>query len=120
MNENLKKQKKVVIGKRDFLLQMVPATWYLEAVDECKDANGNTQTGKYMTKILQNVVVSPRMTIDDFTGQINTLKNLTKEANKFILGEDIEATEGATPEETEKNADMPEENKLNEDGFSGV
>lgn len=115
MNEKLMQQKTVSIGDKSYVLQMVPATWYLDTVDSCKDENGNMMSGKYMAAILAHVVASPRCTIDDFTGGIYTLRNLVKEAEKFILGEELQVKE-----DTQKNAMPLGENVSVENGSSGA
>ena len=104
MNDKLAQQKTITFGDTSYVLQMVPASWYLDTVDECKDDNGNMKSGLYMKSILANVVVSPRCSIDDFTGKIYVLRNLVKEAEKFILGEELKVKD-----DTQKNETTPEE-----------
>jgi len=114
MNEKLAQQKTISIGDTNYVLQMVPASWYLDTVDECKDDNGNMKSGQYMRSILSNVVASPRCSIDDFTGKIYVLRNLVKEAEKFILGEELKVKE-----DTPKNEISPEGNESEINGSSG-
>ena len=116
----LAQQKEITIGATSYILQMASASWYLDAVDSCKDENGNMMSGQYMSKVLANIVASPRLTIDDFTGKIYVLRNLVKEAEKFILGEELKVVEGRTEEETRKNETRPEETESSASGFSGV
>ena len=106
MSDMLQKQKTIEVGDTKYVLQMVPASWYLDTVDGCKDDNGNLVNGKYMAEILKNVVASPRRSIDDFTGRIYELRSVVKKAEKFILGEDIKVKE-----DTPKNANSPEGNE---------
>jgi len=115
MNEKLAQQKTITIGDKAYTLQMVSASWYLDTVDGCKDENGNMKSGEYMRAILSNVVASPRLTIDDFTGKIYVLRNLVKEAEKFILGEELKVKE-----DTPKNEMPLEGNGSAVSGSSGA
>ncbi len=103
--KKLSQQKVIKIGDKSYTLQMVSALWYLETVDSCKDRNGNMVSSQYMGAILKNVVASPRCSIDDFTGEIYSLRSLVKEAEKFVLGEELKVEE-----DTSKNEMTPEEN----------
>lgn len=100
---NLKDTKKFKIGDEVYTLQQVPASWYLDTVDKSRDKGGVLQNALYMEKIITNVVVSPRVKIDDFTGRINVMRKLLKECEKFILGEELDVIE-----EEEKNELQPE------------
>lgn len=94
--EHVVEQKKIKIKGVEYTLQMVEAKWYIDMVEACK-AKGQLDTSKYMTQMLANVVVVPRLSLADFTGKIGTLKVLIKEAEKFINGDEPEV------EEVEKN-----------------
>lgn len=96
----LEQTKRKVIDGVEYTLQMVPASWYLDAVDSCKDNKGNIKQGTYMRKIIEGVVVSPRVSVDDFTGNIYALRDLMKAAEDFITG-------GGKDEE--KNEETPAE-----------
>lgn len=104
--ENTIEQKIVKVGDTEYTLQQVPASWYLDAMDSCKDTNGNLQTAKYMKKIIENVVIKPKVDIDTFTGRVRELRNLNSACEKFILGDELdeEVKNDKAPEQNEKNA----------------
>lgn len=89
-------QKKVKVRETEYTLQMVDAGFYFKMLDMSKDKNGNLVNQMFMEKLLEFVVVSPRVKISDFTGRIYELRKLVKLAEEFVMGEPIE-------DEDEKN-----------------
>ena len=96
-------QKKIKIGDNEYTLQMVSADWFIGFMDDCKDDNGKLIQKKFQAGILEHIVVSPHKTIADFTGRINELLTLSKEAQKFVMGEEVDVS---TPAEV-KNESTP-------------
>jgi len=86
--ENLDgKQKTVTIGGVEYTLQMVAASAFMQAGKTYVDARGVVDTYKYAKWLLDNVVISPKVKIDDFTGRIRTLQKLTSACDSFLLGD---------------------------------
>lgn len=83
-------QKKIRINEVEYTLQNVSSKWYIEMVERCSDKDGKIISSKYMTELLTNVIVIPKLTIADFDGRLKVLKALVKECEKFINGDDVE------------------------------
>ena len=79
-NDN--KQKTVRIGDKDYTLQKVPLSYWLETLDNSKDRYGNVMDSRFIPEILKHIVVSPKTSIDDFS-DMEHLKEVVKEAVTF-------------------------------------
>jgi hypothetical protein len=92
--------KKIDINGTVYTLQMVSAKWLLDHTDKCKNEDGILQNSQYVEGLIENVVISPKVKIDDFTGRMKELQTLNKEIDKFVSGDDV----------TVKNVESPENN----------
>jgi hypothetical protein len=81
-------QKKVDVGGVEYTLQMVPAEWYLDLSEECQNEFGRPNQTKLAKAILENIVISPKKTVNDFTGDLANLMELIKKADRFVKGLD--------------------------------
>lgn len=97
-------QKKVKVGDTVYTLQMVSARWLFDHTDRCKNADGVLQNTKYVEGLLENVVISPKVTLDDFDGKVKALQRLSQAMEEFVTGDDVEVI---------KNVDVPESNTTN-------
>jgi hypothetical protein len=86
-NANLAKierrKKTVKVDDRDFTFQHPGARWYIKVMDRCKGPYGLLQE-TYAEEILENVVISPRLTIHDFDDCLGTLNKLFQEVETFL------------------------------------
>ena len=77
-------QKKVKVNGVEYTLQKIPFEDYLQLVD--KTTNGTKQNrvewSKYM---LEHVVIEPKVTMEDFEGDIMTGLELVGECDSFLL-----------------------------------
>ncbi len=80
------KQKKATVDGQEYTLQHPGAMWYLEMVDECKNATGVLQVSKYTQKMFENVVVQPKVTVEDFEDDLKKVNNLLNEVEDFVNG----------------------------------
>lgn len=80
------KQKTVKVGGKDYVLQHPGAKWYLECSDRCKNRNGVMLTSKYTEEMLENVVIDPKVTLDDFGDDLQAVEELLNEMEKFFRG----------------------------------
>lgn len=80
------KQKIVNIGGKEYVLQHPGVKWYLECTDRCKNRNGVMLTAKYTEEMLENVVVDPKVTLDDFEDDVAAVEQLLAEIEKFFRG----------------------------------
>ena len=78
------KQKKVNIGGVEYTLQKPLPREYIQMRERCKGPAGFSEE-KYYTEILQNVVVDPQCSIDDFEDYAD-LEALMQEAVQFLHG----------------------------------
>jgi len=75
-------QKTVKINNTDYTLQKVTPRQWLRIRQRCKDKNGLPMEENLYSEILEHIVVSPKMTIDDFE-EIETLEEVMKAAINF-------------------------------------
>jgi len=80
------KQKTVTVNGKEFILQHPGARWYLNLQDRCKNRSGVLLTEKYTEELLENVVVDPKMKLDDFDEDIDTVEQLVVEVERFLRG----------------------------------
>lgn len=78
------RQKQVKVEGKDYTLQHPGAYWYLEMKDRCKNANGVLMESKYTREMLDNVVIQPKVTPEDFGEDIIALTTLVNEAENFL------------------------------------
>ena len=86
------KQKKITISGIEFTFQKPSLAWLLDMKDSCKEYNDAgieiISNSKFYQKILDNVVVNPKMSIDDFDKMENGLKTLNEvidECERFLM-----------------------------------
>jgi acetyltransferase-like isoleucine patch superfamily enzyme len=60
------------------------ARWYLKLMDRCKNNAGVLMVEPYTQELLENVVISPKVTIDDFDDKLGVLNRLTSEVESFL------------------------------------
>lgn len=80
------RQKTVTVNGKEFMLQHPGARWYIGLQDRCKNRAGVLLTEKYTEEILDNVLVDPKMKIDDFEEDIDTVERLVVEVERFLRG----------------------------------
>ncbi len=78
------RQHKVTVEGTEYTLQHPGAFWYLEMKDRCKNANGVLMESKYSREMLENVVVKPQVTPEEFGEDIIALTQLVNEAENFL------------------------------------
>jgi len=78
------RQTQVKVEGKEYTLQHPGAYWYLEMKDRCKNANGVLMESKYTREMLDNVVVQPQVTPEDFGEDIIALTTLVNEAENFL------------------------------------
>ncbi|WP_369355625.1 hypothetical protein [Lysinibacillus capsici] len=85
MAENKKTKKHISkVDKKEFLFQKVtPSTW-LDIMDEV-DENKSTRRRSLYSAVLENIVVQPKMTIDDFENSAE-LDDVVVSAMRFQQG----------------------------------
>jgi len=94
---NMASQKKVTVNGVEYKLQHPGALWYFEMIDRTRNRTGLRNTAEYYNEILENVVVSPQVTISDFGEDIMSVFELVREANAFLGG-------GTTPRGSEEES----------------
>lgn len=77
-------QKKVTIDGVDYTLQHPGARWVMQMTDRTTGPNGFPLAEKTTDEILEYVVVSPKVTIDDFDDDFQGLQQLVSEAQAFL------------------------------------
>lgn len=80
------KQKTVKINDKEFVLQHPGARWYLGANDRCRNNAGVLQMEAYYQELLENVVVDPKVSIEDFDDDFGTLEKLMSAVERFLRG----------------------------------
>lgn len=78
------KQTTVTVGKTEYTLQHPGARWYFECIDRNKGRNGHLQIASYTAELLENVVIEPRVTMDDFDDNLGELMELTNKVESFL------------------------------------
>ena len=66
-------------------LQNIPAREALALRKRCKDGKDIDEV-KFYEELLEHVVVTPKLTIDDFDYDIGSLEELMTEVIKFVYG----------------------------------
>lgn len=79
---SLKYAKTVEVEGKEFTLQKLPVRPALEIRSRCRDKNGNPDDIKLYEELLEHVVVSPKMKLDDFE-DVNTLEELMKKVLEY-------------------------------------
>ena len=111
-------QKKVTVRGTEYTLQMVPAMWYLETNDDCMNSDGVLRRAEFVKAILENVVVSPRVTINNFTGKVKAMGELVAECEKFISGGD-DSPLNADTDEAKNDCSADDKSESDDSGTSG-
>jgi hypothetical protein len=83
--QDSKKQKKVEINGKEYLLQNPGARWYARHNDSCMTKNG-LSTEKYITGLLEHVVIDPVVKFEDFDFDFGTLEELVATIEGFFRG----------------------------------
>jgi hypothetical protein len=76
--------KKVSVNGVEYTLQHPGARWTMQMMDRVTTADGKILMEKMTDEILENVVVSPKVTIDDFDDDFGSLQELIQEAQTFL------------------------------------
>ena len=76
-------QKTVKIDDEEYILQKPPARWILQVTDRCKNKYGVLQSEKYTDELIKGVVVSPKVSLDDFD-DFTALAELTQQIETFL------------------------------------
>ena len=82
---NAPKQKTVRVGQTDYTFQKLTPREWVRLRDRCKDRHGNMKEESFMSEVLQHIVVSPKVTLDDFD-EWETAQEVTNAAITFQLG----------------------------------
>jgi hypothetical protein len=82
-------QKKVKIGEAVYTLQLPSAMWALELTDRHMGENGVVKGAPYSKELIETIVIEPKVAIDDFTGRLSELQELTVACKAFMLGDNI-------------------------------
>lgn len=82
-------QKTVTINGTEYTLQMVMPREWLRMKDRSKNKHGQVVEENFYTEILKHIVVSPKVSLDDFTN-MNELDEIVREAARFQTGSDEE------------------------------
>lgn len=72
-------QSKVTVDGVEYTLQHPGARWYIKLTDR---SNGKNEV--LADELLENVVVNPRVTIEDFDDNIEALEELLEKAHTFL------------------------------------
>lgn len=79
------KQKTMRIGDTDYTFQKLSAREWVRLRDRCKNRNGVMLEEPFMTEVLKYIVVSPKVSLDDFDDW-ETAQDVTNAAVTFQLG----------------------------------
>lgn len=79
----MSKQKTVPVGGTDYTLQHPGVRWYLQNTDRHKTRGGNMNSEAYIGSLLENVVIEPKVKIDDFES-LGDLEKLVSEIESFL------------------------------------
>lgn len=66
-------------------LQNIPAIEALNLRKRCKE-KGDIDEVKFYQELLEHIVVSPKLTVNDFDNDVGTLEELMKEVITFVYG----------------------------------
>ncbi len=79
------RQKTVRVGQTDYTLQRMSPREWARLRDRCKNRFGNMMEETFMSEVLKHIVVSPRVTLDDFD-LWEDAQEVCNEAITFQLG----------------------------------
>lgn len=79
------RQEKVIIRGTEYTFQEMPSRAFLKMQNKTQDKNGNPILEKLYEEILTHIVVSPKVTIDDFSTK--GLEEVAAAAMQFQLDE---------------------------------
>lgn len=84
MSEKKPKTATVIVGGKEYRLQHPGVKWYMENIDDSRDARGAMSVGKYTQNLLDNVVVSPAgLKMDDFDS-VGEMEALIQQVDRFL------------------------------------
>lgn len=69
-------------GKK-YTLQSMPFKAYYQMIEECNDKNGKLIPSKYYEKIFENVVISPKISWEDFES-VDAIEEFMLMADSFL------------------------------------
>ena len=78
------KQKVIEINGTKYTLQNPGVRWILRHVDNCTSKDGIMLKEKYIDGLLENVIVDPRVKMEDFDDNILAFNNLVTETETFL------------------------------------
>ena len=81
------RQKKITIGETEYNLQGLNAREFLRMKKSATDERGNLDDEKFYDLICENVIISPRITLDDFETP-SELQEVMKPVLRFLTGTD--------------------------------
>ena len=67
----------------EYQLQHPGARWYLRLADRHRNRHGVMQSEGYISELFENVVVEPKVTIDDFSN-VGEMEKLVQEIEQFL------------------------------------
>ena len=79
-------QKEIEVNGQKYLLQNMPFQLFYQMQERCKDKNGNAIPSKMYDEIFKNVIISPKVTWDNFT-KIEDIEDLMAATFQFLSGE---------------------------------
>ena len=84
-NENYGcEQKRVTVNDKEYTLQNIPLRLVYEMQERAKDKNGNTRPSVLYDEIFKKVIVSPKVSWDDFESA-DELEELMGEVLPFLM-----------------------------------
>jgi len=81
----MSKEKKETIEGVEYTFKKLPPREWARLRDRCKDRFGNIIEERFMSEILEHVVVNPKTSLDDFE-EWETAQEVINAAVKFCLG----------------------------------
>ncbi len=79
------RQKTVRVGSTDYTFQRLTPREWARLRDRCKNRHGQMLEENFMSEVFKHIVVSPRVTLDDFDDWADA-QEVANEAITFQLG----------------------------------
>lgn len=78
-------QKEIEVHGKKYTLQNIPFKHLYQMQERCKDQNGNLLSSKMYDELFEKVIVSPKVTWDNFEN-IKEIEDLMTEVMRFLTG----------------------------------
>jgi hypothetical protein len=83
MTTKAPKTKEVTVNGEKYTLQSVPPSWYYDLVTRAQSSGGRIDIKLLNAELVENVVVSPKISLDDF-GTPGEANKILKEIRSFL------------------------------------